>query len=247
MERLILSTEAVYVGCAGWKLGREYWPSFPILGTHLERYAAQLGAVEINSTFQRSHRPSTYAKWATSVGDDFRFSVKLPKSITHEHRLQNCGALLDCFLTECSALDTKLGCLLVQLPPSLMYDASVATDFFEKLRARYAGQVVIEPRHESWTEARGLLIDNRVAQVAVDPSKITGDNAPGGWPGLRYWRLHGSPRVYYSEYEYEWLGRLAAEVAASKRDGVQTWCIFDNTARDAALGNALSMQELLKL
>lgn len=235
----------MYVGCAGWKLGREYGASFPSLGTHLERYAAHIPATEINTSFQRSHRPSTYAKWAASVGDEFRFSVKLPKSITHEHRLQNCGALLDCFLTECCALDTKLGCLLVQLPPSLMYDPGVARVFFEQLRTRYAGQVVIEPRHESWLEAHRLLIDHQVAQVAVDPRKITGDDAPGGWPGLRYWRLHGSPRVYYSAYDHEWLQRLAAEVAASKSDGVPTWCIFDNTARDAALGNALSMQELL--
>jgi len=238
-------SKTLYVGCAGWSLGREYWPQFPSQGSHLERYAARFDAVEINSSFYRSHRATTYARWASGVGAGFRFSVKLPKSITHGNRLQNCTVLLDTFLSECGALGDRLGCLLIQLPPSLAFDAVVACDFFEMLRARYVGYAVIEPRHESWTQANALLIEHRIGQVAVDPGRISNDSVPAGWQGIRYWRLHGSPRIYYSRYEPEWLESLAANIASTMADEVPTWCIFDNTASGAATGDAFFMRTRL--
>lgn len=67
----------------------------------MQRYAARLNAVEINSSFYRAHRSQTHARWAASVPEHFRFSVKLPKAITHEHRLQGCAGLLEPFLDEC--------------------------------------------------------------------------------------------------------------------------------------------------
>ncbi len=237
---------AMYVGCAGWSLAREYWPQFVEHGTHLERYATRMRAVEINSSFYRAHRPATYAKWAASVEKDFRFSVKVPKAITHELRLQNCSGVLDAFLSECGALGDRLGCLLIQLPPSLAFDPVIARPFFEQLRTRYSGYVVIEPRHESWVQAEPLLIDHCIAQAAVDPSRISNDRTPAGWQGLRYWRLHGAPRIYYSAYGPDWLEQRAREIASTSSDGVATWCIFDNTAQGAAVGNALSMMALLK-
>jgi uncharacterized protein YecE (DUF72 family) len=241
----LLSAGGVYVGCAGWSLSREHWPQFTEQGTHLERYASRLDAVEINSSFYRPHRPGTYARWASSVGSGFRFSVKVPKSVTHENRLENCAGLLDTFLSECLALGDRLGCLLIQLPPSLMFDPVAAGDFFEILRARFSGYVVIEPRHESWVEAQALLIQLRIAQVAVDPSRIRNDSAPGGWPGIRYWRLHGSPQIYYSAYAQEWVEDKARQIASTLAEGVPTWCMFDNTARGAALGNALHLKTLI--
>ncbi|WAH55082.1 DUF72 domain-containing protein [Pseudomonas silvicola] len=240
-----MNRTALYLGCAGWKLGREYWPEFASVGTHLARYASRLNAVEINSAFYRPHRPATYARWAASVGEAFRFSVKMPKAITHEQRLQDVSMLLEGFLCQCSALGDRLGCLLVQLPPSLAFDAGVAQAFFQTLRAQYSGDVVVEPRHESWVEAHDLLVAHRIAQAAVDPSRISSDSLPGGWQGLRYWRLHGAPRIYYSAYGDEWLERLAREIEATLADGVPTWCIFDNTARDAAVGNAVFTGRLL--
>uniref|UniRef100_UPI004038BA4C DUF72 domain-containing protein n=1 Tax=Pseudomonas bambusae TaxID=3139142 RepID=UPI004038BA4C len=241
-----MKTADIYVGCAGWKLAREFAPEFEGEGTHLERYALRLGAAEINSSFYRPHRPATYAKWAASVGSDFRFSVKIPKSISHESRLVDCSELLDKFLLEIAALGSALGCLLIQLPPSLSFDARVAGRFFESLRARFSGYVVIEPRHESWVNAHQLLVEQHIGQVAADPARLSNGAQPGGWPGVRYWRLHGAPRIYYSAYETAWLEHLAKRIEAMAED-VPTWCIFDNTARDAALGNALLMQRLLKI
>ena len=115
----------VYVGTAGWSLGRPHAELFPRQGSHLVRYASQLNAVEINSSFYRPHRHSTYERWAGSVPSDFRFSVKVPKTITHERRLVDCDDHLSRFLAEVEGLGEKLGTLLVQLPPSFQFDQSI--------------------------------------------------------------------------------------------------------------------------
>ncbi len=212
------------------------------------RYAARLKAVEINSSFYRPHRPATYARWAASVPDDFRFAVKMPKQITHERRLTDADDLLAAFLDQCGALGGKLGPLLVQLPPSLNFEKPVARSFFAALRSRFDGAIACEPRHESWFEAPAekLLADFGIARVAADPipAKIVQvDTAaePGGYGGLAYYRLHGSPKIYYSNYEADFLGNLAARIAEDRKAGRETWCIFDNTALGHATANALDL------
>ena len=235
----------IYLGCAGWSISRPYVDAFPAQGSHLQRYARRLNAVEINSAFYRPHRPETYARWAASVPTTFRFSVKLPRTITHEQCLHACGPLLDGFLAQCGQLGERLGCLLVQLPPSLAYDAQSARRFFEALRERHAGPVAVEPRHASWQAAQSMLVALRIAQVAASPPRLVSDAEPGGWPGLEYWRLHGEPRVYYSAYSDHYLQALAARLRASAASQTDIWCIFDNTAAGAALGNALATWDQL--
>lgn len=233
-----MSMDRVRVGCAGWSLPREYAEHFTGDGTHLQRYALRLRCVEINSSFYRPHRPQTYARWATSVPDDFRFSVKVPKRITHVQRLHDCAQALDEFLAQCGQLGDKLGCLLVQMPPSLGFEVQLAEDFFSCLRERFAGHVVLEPRHASWVQAESILQAHRIAQAAVDPSRITTDTSPGGWCGFRYWRLHGSPRIYHDAYGADCLARLR-QLLAEAATHAEVWCIFDNTASGAATGDAL--------
>src|SRR5476651_1777851 len=105
------------IGTAGWSIPAQYKDEFPGAGTHLERYGARLKAVEINSSFYRSHQRKTYERWATSVPEDFRFAVKLPRSITQNQRLKDCDDLLTRFVEGSAGLGAKLGVMLVQLPP----------------------------------------------------------------------------------------------------------------------------------
>ena len=235
----------IHLGCAGWSLSRTYAERFSSEGSHLQRYAGTFDAVEINSSFYRPHRPATYARWAASVPDGFRFAVKVPKEITHERRLLGCEQSLAAFLEQCGELGDRLGCLLVQLPPSLKYDPEQVQCFLAQLRDRFTGQVAIEPRHVSWTAAEPLLIAMQVAQVAADPPRFVVDGEPRGWPGLVYRRLHGSPKVYFSDYPTDWLKALAPKLTASASVGTPTWCIFDNTAADAAVGDALETKAML--
>ncbi|HWI83752.1 DUF72 domain-containing protein [Ramlibacter sp.] len=236
-----------FVGCASWSLPRDAQQLFPGEGSHLQRYARQLAAAEINSSFHRAHSHATYARWAASVPPGFRFAAKLPKTITHERKLRDCGALLHEFLGQASGLGDRLGCLLVQLPPSLAFDQPLASEFFAQLREAWAGPVCAEPRHGSWfgEDAQQFLESQQVARVLADPVRHAGGERPGGWAGLVYLRLHGAPRTYYSSYPAEQLAALARRMALALSEQRPVWCIFDNTAAGAATHNALVLQQWL--
>lgn len=234
------------IGTAGWAIPARVRDRFPECGSGLERYAGRFSAVEINSTFTRSHKPQTYQRWAAAVPDDFRFSVKLPRSITHDRRLIDADALVDRFLEEVAGLGMKLGPVLVQLPPSLAFDAAVARNFLKAVRARASGPLVCEPRHVSWfsDDVDQLLSDHEVARVAADPARVPKAALPGGSNSLAYYRLHGSPRIYHSEYGAGFIRDLAARLAAGATPEI--WCIFDNTTSGAATADALDLQERLQ-
>lgn len=235
----------VYVGTAGWAIPRTYAEHFPPSGSTLQRYAGIFRAVEINSTFHRQHRHTTYARWKECTPAGFRFSLKLSKVITHERKLLNVEELLDEFLTDAHLLGEKLGPILVQLPPSLAFEPDLASSFFQELRDRHTGPVVCEPRHRSWftDTADGLLKASRVGRVAADPAVVAAAAFPGGCIDPVYYRFHGSPRKYFSGYEVESINRLANAV---KHTAGEVWCIFDNTAGGAAAGDALHLFKILQ-
>ena len=237
----------VIVGTAGWSIARSEAEHFPAEGSALERYAAVFGGAEINSSFHRSHRASTWQRWAESVPAGFRFSAKLPKTITHQSKLVDCQALVGAFLEEVAPLGGALEVLLVQLPPRLAFDPGVAREFLADLKGRTDAAIACEPRHPSWfeKEADALLERLEVSRVAADPAVVPAAATPGGWRGLDYWRLHGSPAMYRSAYGPERLELLASEMADAVRDGRRLWCMFDNTASSAATGDALWLQRRL--
>lgn len=239
---------ATMVGCAGWSLATKDAASFPGDGTHLERYARIFSCVEINTSFYRSHQEKTYARWARSVPDAFRFSVKMPRTITHELRLRQVEEPLEAFLAEISALGEKLGAILVQLPPSLALDVDVARGFFDDLRQRTDVAIACEPRHPSWfTAAASVLLGNsRVSRVSADPSPVVGGYGDTGSEAAPvYIRLHGSPRIYYSAYDDAFLQTIAGHLREARAQGRQAWCIFDNTAQGEAIPNALTLRTYL--
>jgi uncharacterized protein YecE (DUF72 family) len=233
----------IYIGTAAWSIPRPTQSQFPPGESLLARYAKVFPAVEINSTFYRPHRTSTFERWADSVPRAFRFAVKIPGAITHDQRLAGSTKLLKPFLADLEPLGSRLGCLLVQLPPSLAFNARVARTFFIALRKQFDGRVALEPRHATWFVDRAdrLLNEFRIARVAADPPRAEGDGEPGGWPGLAYFRLHGSPRIYVSRYDDDYLDTLAKQLRALQRRRIPTWCIFDNTTLGAATGNALGL------
>lgn len=221
--------------------------AFASEGSHLERYAGGLNCTEINSTFYRLPRASTLARWAASVPPDFRFALKAPKAITHAAALVRCSTALAEFVALATNLGENLGPLLFQLPPKQQFDPAVAEEFLIALREMHSGPVVFEPRHASWftSEAGALLRHFEIARVAADPARVPAAAHPGGWAGLRYFRLHGSPRTYYSRYDEAFLAQLAETVRAQPADA-DPWVIFDNTALNAAIHNARELQALLR-
>lgn len=235
----------IRIGTAGWAIPRTVAAAFPTEGSSLERYAARFDAVEVNSTFYRSHRPATWARWRQTTPESFRFAVKAPRAVTHLARLVGAQSAMAAFLDEVSQLSVKLGPVLVQLPPSLVFEGRIAGAFFEDLRGRFDGAVVCEPRHPTWFagEADALLTDLRVTRAAADPACHAKASEPGGWPELVYVRLHGSPVMYRSSYGEERLAGLADQLSDSR--AIEAWCVFDNTTSGAAADNVLRLAALL--
>jgi len=247
---------AFFLGTAGWTVPKQYLPLFPALHkgaklSHLELYAGRLPCVEINSSFHRPHRRATWERWAAVTPDSFHFSAKAPKAVTHAAKLVNAGGALQEFFDAVRALGKKLGPVLFQLPPKLAFDEGVAREFFVTLREIHQGAVVLEPRHPSWFSASAeLLLQNfQIARVAADPPKGSElAEQPGGWPGLCYWRLHGTPRTYYSDYGEQWLQSFAERLKFldDPSEKKEIWVIFDNTVLGHAMGNAIWLDDALR-
>jgi uncharacterized protein YecE (DUF72 family) len=236
----------IFIGTAGWSIPRASANHFDCVGTHLQKYAAVLSAAEINSSFHRWHELATYSKWALSTPRNFRFAVKIPRIITHDQQLTRVKVPLERFLKESSGLRGKRGPLLIQLPPSFAFERRRVKNFLETLRARYDGPLVCEPRHETWFSAIAseLLDSYRVARVAADPAILEIGKQPGAWSDIVYFRLHGSPRKYWSHYSEEYIDVLARTLMEQSQSA-DTWCIFDNTASGAAIENALELHRRL--
>ncbi len=245
----IIPPKRLYVGCAGWSVSRAALTDMPAHGSQLEKYASMFRAVEINSSFSRSHRRDTYERWAATTPPWFRFSVKAPKAVTHKKKLVDAFGEMEKFLGEIAGLGNKLGALLIQLPPGLEFDQEIARAFFVWLRQHHEGDVFLEPRHRSWftLPANKMLYDLRLGRVAADPAVVQSAAEPGGVAGRVYFRLHGSPQVYFSSYTSSYLDGLAFRLRMHVRAGDAVWCIFDNTIRGAALTNALAVMRKIGL
>lgn len=226
------------IATAAWSIPENVADRFAKQGSGLTRYASVFNGVEINSTFYRRHKSSTFARWADSVPDGFRFSIKIPKEITHTRAMKDIVAPFDIFLTDIAPIGKKRGPLLCQLPPSLAFEADVLHTAFKTMRAADDSPIVVEARHKSWAsnEALDLLKSYAIDRVLADPAPV--------WPAgdfdtpSKYVRLHGKPKIYYSSYTKEDI-RSFSELL--EPDG---WCVFDNTASGAAVENALTLLDM---
>ena len=232
----------IYLGTAGWNVPASFSETIGGQGSHLERYARVQNAVEINSSFRRAHRRTTYEKWARVTPNDFRFAVKIPKALSHVRGLDR--PHLHQFFDEVGGLGDKLAVLLVQFPPGRAFEVAETRTLFDAVRTQTSAAIVCEPRHASWfaPDVDRWLTERQISRVGADPCHAEGCETPGGWPGLRYYRLHGSPNIYYSAYDEKYLQQLSGQLLAEQ---VATWCIFDNTVLGAAFGNALFLRGLL--
>ena len=235
----------IRVGIAGWSNPSEKKSERGPHRSHLSFYADQFSCVEINSSFHKPHRAATYARWRDETPANFRFSVKLPRAISHDNRLRRSARDVALFYEDIMHLKPKLGAVLVQLPPSLEYNAAVVRSFFNAMPRMRGVAITCEPRHASWFSATAdeALRRLKVSRVGADPARQECADIPGGVRRFAYFRWHGTPRIYYSKYSTAQLARFADTV---RRAGAKdSWCIFDNTAAYAAWDDALRLTALL--
>ena len=189
---------------------------FPAGGSQLERCSHRFNGVEINSSFYRHHRHSTYARWADTVPDDFRFAVKFPREAAHEHQLEGCADVIRRFSTEVNGLGRKLSVLLVQLPPSLAFATSHGA-FFQRPRDGFDAAIVCEPRHASWfvSDVNEWLSNHRIGRVAADPALCAKAGQIGGWTdGLE------PPTIACTDRRGDTIRRMAARRSRTGRNGL---------------------------
>jgi len=236
----------IRVGLAGWSNPPAKRFERASEQTHLSYYAAHFSCVEINSSFYRAHQCATYARWRDETPAPFRFSVKMPRSVTHESHLKRCAAEVARFYEDIAALQPKLAAVLVQLPPSLEFNGRAVRTFFSSVPRLRGTKVVCEPRHSSWftSAVDRTLRDAGVSRVAADPARCPGAEIPGAARRFAYFRWHGAPHLYYSKYSEARLAAFVATVRATKASEV--WCVFDNTARHAAWDDALKFVAALQ-
>jgi uncharacterized protein YecE (DUF72 family) len=236
----------IRVGLAGWSNPPAKRSERNPGQTHLSCYAAHFSCVEINSSFYRPHQSATYARWRDETPAPFRFSVKMPRSVTHESHLKRCANEVSRFSEDIAELRPKLAVVLVQLPPSLEFNGRTVRSFFNTVPRLRGTKVVCEPRHPSWFSraAENALQEAGVSRVAADPARCPGAEAPGGSRRFAYFRWHGAPRLYYSKYSEAQLATFAAAVAST--NAIESWCVFDNTAHHAAWDDALQFMAALR-
>lgn len=230
------------VGTAGWNIPAAFRSSFPVEGSHLQRYSQVLNAVEINSTFYNFHQAKTFERWATETPDDFEFSIKLHQSFTHKCDLKPKVKELKEFFTSIHHLGNKWKVLLLQFPGKMEFHYDKMARFYELVRKNFDGYVVVEPRNETWIskESRLLLKEFQVSKVIADPERCSSNlKSVITSGGIAYYRLHGSPVIYRSSYSQTDLNKLKQELQGHKR----AWCIFDNTTFGAAMENALFLMK----
>ncbi len=226
--------EKIHVGCSGW--GYEDWvgPFYPP-GTpsadFLRLYATVFDAVEIDSSFYRTPAAAQVAQWRRLTPEDFRFTAKLPRRITHELKLRNALEPLGYFQRSISELGPKLAAVVLQLPPSFKYekDATALGAFLESMDPKLPAAV--EFRHASWfrPDVYRTLGDRNVAMVwstnqyLDTPTEVTADNI--------YLRMVGDREITeFNRIQKDQRERMKAwyDELAKAVDGVKQAFVFFN-------------------
>ena len=236
----------LFIGISGWSYDEwagNFYPAEVPKSRWLEYYCHQFTTVEVNASFYRLPRESTFQKWRETTPDGFVFAVKASRYITHIKKLNEPAKSAELFLSRAKILGDKLGPVLFQLPPGL----KVRLDRLEQiLQSRPKDlRYCFEFRHTSWfcKEVYDLLRRYNTALCIADSPKFplviqrTAD--------FSYFRLHGSPILYRSRYSSGELKAWAERIERYLDEGADVYVYFDNTDEGHATTNALELASLL--
>ncbi|HVK61579.1 MAG TPA: DUF72 domain-containing protein [Bdellovibrionales bacterium] len=243
----------IRVGISGWTYPgwkKTFYPKEISTAHELEYASHHFPTIELNGSFYRLQSPKVYRSWYDRTPDDFVFSVKGSRYITHTRRLRDIEAPLTTFMDSgVLELEEKLGPILWQFPPSMKFEPSLFRDFFEmlpkssrKAKLRYA----VEVRNDSFDDSEffALLKEFGIALVIADTAgrwfqtdKITSD--------FVYIRLHGYKEMYSGGYPPKAIRNWANQIRRWGR-GRDVFVYFDNDAKVNAPFDATSLMRALK-
>lgn len=238
-----MKKENLHIGCSAfnntnWKpvfypedLPRSKWFDF---------YAKHFSTYELNGTFYKAPTVKSLKNWYDKVPGGFTFSVKAPKIITHFKKFANCKNDIDTFYDTCrEGLQEKLGCILFQLPPSFDYSPGKLQMIIASLHPDFKN--VIEFRNESWwiPAVFETFNSHKITLCGVSFPNLPDRIIPTSQTG--YIRLHGVPKLFYSEYTNEQLQHWHDSIL--RQNGwKEAFIYFNNTASAAGIENAVQMK-----
>ncbi len=236
-----------YIGTSGFSYGHWrgiFYPEDLKSKDFLSFYARHFDTVEMNNTFYHTPRDSSIKKWVNETPQNFVFSIKASKFITHIKRLKGVEDSLQLFLQKAEIFDDKLGVILFQLPPSLKADVPLLKEFLSLLPKER--RFTVEFRHKSWLndEVFSLLSDYNIAFCISDTPRYPYMEVVTA--NFSYIRLHGHEVLYASSYSDEQLAYYANFVKTWNEKGVQFFVYFDNDFYGYAVKNALKLKEIVK-
>jgi len=237
---------SINIGTSGWNYKHWYGVFYPDKLKQrelLEFYTKYFDTVEINSSFYRLPPPETFGNWADKVPENFLFSVKANRYITHLKRLINVKEALTNFLKSVEKLGKKLGVILFQLPPSFKYDLERLEGFFKLLPVNF--RYAVEFRNKKWfnEEVYDLLVKNGIIfcifhfYPILAPDVITANTV--------YLRFHGSTGPYRGKYDSDFLRIIAGKIVEWNSQGKEVFCYFDNDEKGYAVINAMELKKIV--
>ncbi len=248
----ILQPDNFYSGTSGLQLpvkNKLFYPEQFQDKSRLCYYGSLVNSIEINSSFYKLPRQATVARWATEVPDNFRFTFKLSKDITHCKELLFDSELIGQFFEVISAVEEKRGCVLVQFPPSVRINhIAQLGSLMETIREcdpEYKWNTAFEFRHESLyhKDIYQMLEDNGMAMVIHDKKPAASPMLESELPFV-YLRFHGPEGSYRGSYEEDVLSEYATYVNEWLSEGKQVYTYFNNTMGEA-LPNLFTLRQLL--
>ena len=238
--------EGTYIGTSGWHYNHwagRFYPSGLPGEALLKHYAGCFSSVEINNSFYRLPQKKTLLRWKDAVPEDFVFSVKASRYLTHMKKLKDPQEPLERLLDRVSVLGGKLGPIIFQLPPRWRSNPGRLEGLLEILPKdqRYA----FEFRDPSWFEEKNyaLLRDHGASFCVYDldgrtsPKQVTAD--------FVYMRLHGPDGPYQGRYGAERLAGWAGAISAWRKEGLDVYCYFDNDEAAYAAQDALRLKQMM--
>jgi uncharacterized protein YecE (DUF72 family) len=243
--------ERLHIGTSGWSYKHWaglFYPEMVKPAKYLEYYVTEFDCVELNASFYRTPSIKTVEGWARRTPTSFQFCVKMNRFITHRKKLVNAAEPLECFLAVFDPLRDRLGPFLVQLPPNLRFDMSIAESFLQMLASyRDTGEFALEARHDSWftPESLSLLRHYGIASVIADSGGRFTEAGALTSPTV-YLRFHGPGGLYSSRYSNEELTDYARKITGWLSEGGEIWAFFNNDIDGHAIHNARELHALVK-
>lgn len=239
----VASTVMLYIGTSGWQYRDwrgHFYPRRIPQREWLAYFASQLCTVEVNNTFYRLPDRATFESWRGQLPTDFRMAVKMSRYLTHVKRLKEPEEPVERFLDRAAGLGSRLGPVLLQLPPNLHAEPTQLDEVLGLIGNR--ARVVVEPRHNAWwcDEVRDVLGKHDAALCWADRRSRT---LTPLWAttDFGYLRLHegrSSRSVAYGQGAIDsWLRRIAEHFD----DSHDVYVYFNNDTGGAAVDNALTM------